>query len=181
LIKNQDLTISEAMVLSKIVDLSILRDKLTGQGYYTRATNEYLSEFLYYPPSVIQKYIKSLEQKGYLMLTSDFEITDTIDRENWEFFESESRQIEPEESVTTEGLTILIKRTYLQRFTHAEALTFSYLDSLMKMPRYTIKKSTLAKEVGKYRFQSIKHQLEKYPNLDYISRYHVHFKKSKAK
>lgn len=180
ILKLSNLTTSEAMLLSKIVDLSILRFDLVGLGFFCRPTNEYLSEFLNYPSSVIEKYIKSLEYKEYIVIEDTFDIEEPYDRERWEFFESEIRQIEPDHSIVTDcriGLTIKVNYNYLRNFKHAEALTFSYLDSLMKIPRYKVKKSTLAREMGKYRFQSMKHQLEKYPNLDYISRYHIHFKK----
>lgn len=179
LLRDKNLTAFEALLLSKLIDLSRIRNELIPEnGFVCRPTNKRLSEILILEGYAVKQYLDKLKEKGYIKFNHNFDFYDTMpyDKNNFEFTESKDREIiviTPAEY----NNTFEVYRKYLLKFTHKEAITYSYLDGILNIPNYKIKKSTLAKAMGVYSFQNIQKRMNNYPNLDHIDKYFIYLKK----
>jgi len=188
-LKDKSLTNVEALLLSKLVDLSKLRSRTDfSEDLICKPTNKYLAKILYLKSFTINKYLQGLEEKGFIKIlygsfleeALEFHMDDLFfeDEEyrksfNWRFAESTERKIIISH-IVPEYKTIRINNNYLRDYTHKQAITFSYLDSILRIPRFNISKKKLAEVMGVYNFNNIKKRLEDYPNLDRIDRYKVY-------
>jgi len=177
LLQDKKLTNIEALLLSKLIDLSRIRFKqIPEDGFICRPTNKFLGEIVKLKGFTIQKYLSELCEKGYIKFSTDFEFYENLyHKQHFEFTESKTREIIVINPVEYKNI-FEINRKYLLKFKHKEAITFSYMDNIRKIPRYKIKKSTIAKAMGVYNFQSIRQRLYDYPNLDRIEKFHVYLK-----
>jgi hypothetical protein len=178
LLRDKNLTNIEALLHSKLMDLVRMRQKYApNDGVICRPTNKYLGEILNLKPFTIQKYLKSLAEKGYIRFSSDFEFCDNLYYKHpFEFTESRTREIRLLKFATYRNI-FEVKSEYLQKYKHKEAITYSYLDGVRKIPCYKIKKSTIADAMGVYNFQSILQRIKNYPNLDRIDGQFVYLKR----
>lgn len=177
LLQNKDLTDIEALLLSKLIDLSNLRSRLIpDDDFVCRPTNKYLGEILNLKGFTVQKYLSKLYYKGYIQFNTDFEFYENLyHKKPFEFTESRTREIIVVNPAEYENI-FEVKHKYLMNFKHKEAILYSYLDGVRRIPCYKIKKSTIAAAMGIYNYQNIKQRITKYPYFDHDDAHHVYLK-----